>query len=82
MRKLEINDPAGSEAVHAAIKQTLAATTFRFEPDWARTITGDEEGVYGWVALNYQQVGLRTHVKPLIGPFTTGELDSRARHGH
>ena len=54
LRKLEINDPAGSEAVHTAIRQTLASSTFRFESDWARTITGDEEGIYGWVARNYQ----------------------------
>jgi hypothetical protein len=26
----------------------------RFESEWARTITGIEEGTYGWVALNYK----------------------------
>lgn len=31
----------------------LAFGDVRFEPQWAKTITGLEEGVYGWVAINY-----------------------------
>ncbi len=27
----------------------------RFQPTWARIISGVQEGVYGWVALNYQE---------------------------
>jgi GDA1/CD39 (nucleoside phosphatase) family len=25
----------------------------RFEPDWARVVSGVDEGVFGWIALNY-----------------------------
>lgn len=30
----------------------------RFEPSWARVMSGSEEGVYGWIALNYLHGGL------------------------
>ena len=33
----------------------------RFEPSWARVISGDDEGAFGWLALNYQQGRLRPH---------------------
>ena len=37
-----------------AIKRPLSfVTSFRFEPDWARVISGVDEGIYGWMALNY-----------------------------
>lgn len=35
----------------------LAHSAFRFERAWARVLGGEDEGVYGWVALNYLQVG-------------------------
>lgn len=25
----------------------------RFRPAWARIISGEQEGIYGWIALNY-----------------------------
>lgn len=33
----------------------------RFESGWARVISGDDEGAFGWLALNYQQGRLQTH---------------------
>lgn len=41
----------------ACLHVAAAKSGFRFQPQWARTITGAEEGMYGWVALNYLQVG-------------------------
>ena len=35
----------------------------RFEPSWAKVISGIEEGVYGWIALNY----LTGHLVPNAG---------------
>lgn len=31
----------------------LGASPFRFDPSWVRIISGADEGVYGWIALNY-----------------------------
>lgn len=30
----------------------------RFRPEWARVVSGEDEGVYGWIALNYQTAHL------------------------
>lgn len=48
----------------------LAASPFRFKPGWARTITGADEGVHGWIALNYVTGHLAPH--PLTAPKSTG----------
>jgi hypothetical protein len=37
----------------AEARRLLGRSGFRFEPGWARVLTGPEEAVYGWVALNY-----------------------------
>ena len=37
----------------ACVRAALAASPFRFErSQWARAITGEDEAVYGWLALN------------------------------
>lgn len=35
----------------------------RFHDSWARVITGTQEGIYGWLALNYQQQLLQQQVQ-------------------
>jgi len=35
------------------VREFLAQTGFRFEPQWAQIISGEEEGVYGWLTVNY-----------------------------
>ena len=32
----------------------VTTSNLRFEPGWARIISGSDEGAYGWVAMNYQ----------------------------
>ena len=54
----------------AACPLTAQAPARRFEPGWARTITGADEGVYGWIALNYMTGHLAPH--PLTAPKSTG----------
>ncbi len=38
----------------------------------AKTITGKEEGIYGWIAVNYELGTLATDDKPLVGVMDTG----------
>ena len=39
----------------------LHQSPFRFHPAWSRIISGIDEGVYGWVALNYLKGMLLSH---------------------
>lgn len=50
---------AQQEALLAGCRRVLAASRFRFEDPWVRTISGVDEGVFGWVALNYLSGALR-----------------------
>lgn len=36
----------------------------RFEPDWARVVSGVDEGVFGWIALNYATGHLAVNPAP------------------
>ena len=38
----------------ASVRSIIAASPFLFEPSWARVISGEEEGVFGWISANYQ----------------------------
>mmetsp|Transcript_11204 Transcript_11204/g.20289 ORF Transcript_11204/g.20289 Transcript_11204/m.20289 type:complete len:1143 (-) Transcript_11204:194-3622(-) len=52
VRKLPLED---QNNLLKEIRATLSQSGFKFEPGWARTIDGEEEGLFGWVALNYRQ---------------------------
>ncbi|KAK9840645.1 hypothetical protein WJX81_006647 [Elliptochloris bilobata] len=46
--------PAERQAVVLAdVRRALHGSHFRFEDAWARVISGADEGVFGWIALNY-----------------------------
>lgn len=38
--------------MYALIRNILSASPFLFRREWAKTIAGEEEGVYGWDAVN------------------------------
>jgi len=53
MRQLATNQ---REAVISEIRKALSNKTFcpfYFEHDYARVISGEEEGIYGWTAINF-----------------------------
>jgi len=42
------------EQIIAAVRRALAASGFRFDKDdWAKVISGEDEGIYGWVTTSY-----------------------------
>ena len=41
-----------AENLYAVVRRYLATTPFVFSPSWATTLSGDEEGTYGWDAIN------------------------------
>lgn len=45
-------------AAMSDVRSILSAGPFLFKPSWARTISGEEEGVAGWIAVNYQEGSL------------------------
>ncbi|XP_064419005.1 ectonucleoside triphosphate diphosphohydrolase 1 isoform X2 [Latimeria chalumnae] len=51
MRLLRLESPTASDAVLNAVKKFLQTYPFSFSG--ARIITGQEEGAYGWITINY-----------------------------
>ena len=45
------------ESLLKSVRATLKKTSFNFtlEEEWARAISGEEEGVYGWITANYMK---------------------------
>ena len=37
----------------AAVRNSLSKSGFKFEPEFARTISGEEEAVFGWAGVNF-----------------------------
>lgn len=50
MRKL---DSASEAEIMANIRSLLHSSGFLFRDHWARTLSGEEEGAYGWLVANY-----------------------------
>lgn len=60
------------------VKQVLSTSGFRFEADWAQIINGQEEGAFGWFALNYLKGRLKAPVA--ISPAPSSGTDSAAKN--
>jgi len=56
----------------SAIRTALAASPFDFQPTWARTISGEEEGSFGWLAVNQLLNTISDSSQPLIGALDLG----------
>ncbi|BDA48267.1 probable ectonucleoside triphosphate diphosphohydrolase 5 at N-terminal half [Coccomyxa sp. Obi] len=54
----------GRAALLDDVRAALSRCNFRFEASYAKVISGEEEGVYGWIAVNY----LNGHLAPSALP--------------
>ena len=46
-------NPAAASSILASVRKTLKNSPFMFEDDYARIISGEEEGLSSWVTVNY-----------------------------
>ena len=72
LRRLEEDE---QERVLGACREVLERSPFRFENSYARVIDGNDEGIYGWAALNAAEGRL------LVGGPPRGGSRSRATIG-
>lgn len=42
-----------ADAILESCRAVLATSPFQFKPEWASVLSGNHEGLYGWVAANY-----------------------------
>eukprot|EP00899_Mesostigma_viride_P010973 jgi/Mesvir1/19878/Mv13164-RA.1 len=68
MRRLPLEQ---AESVLNMARSILHRSPFQFLPEYARTISGKAEAVYGWLSLNYVKMQLQHHHEWL----TLGALD-------
>lgn len=60
----------------------------RFQPEWARVVSGVDEGVFGWIALNYATGHLAVNPALAVEAAATGPpadgklLDGPGQHAH
>jgi len=61
MRKVQDEHPRETERCMEIVRDTIQASEFMFQRDWAQIITGIDEGLYGWVTSNYLNGWLQNH---------------------
>ena len=61
MRKVREEHPQETEQCMELVRDTIAASEFMFQRDWAQIISGIQEGLYGWVTANYLNQYLSGH---------------------
>lgn len=66
MRRVKLNGIRGPLQLQREFQMQFiqCIATHRFQPGWARVISGSDEGVFGWIALNYQTAHLS--VNPIL----------------
>jgi len=53
LRKVFAVDPEATNQIMSSVRMKLRHSGFKFKDSWARIIQGTEEGVFGWVTVNY-----------------------------
>jgi len=61
MRKVQVDHPSETEQCMEIVRDTIQASEFLFQRDWAQIITGIDEGLFGWVTANYLNQYLSGH---------------------
>eukprot|EP00956_Cyclotella_meneghiniana_P032550 scaffold90081_cov79-Cyclotella_meneghiniana.AAC.2 len=56
---MRILDPDTEASIMSEVRSLLHTSGFIFRDEWARTISGEEEGAYGWLVANYLKNGAR-----------------------
>ena len=46
-------DSSVANKIISSVRQTLRSSRFMFEDNYARIISGEEEGISSWVTVNY-----------------------------
>lgn len=54
---MRILDPITEGSIMSEIRSLLHTSGFMFRDEWARTISGEEEGAFGWLVANYLMNG-------------------------
>ena len=44
----------GQDALMRHVRHVLSSTNFKFQEEWAKIITGEDEGIFSWVSSNYK----------------------------
>ncbi len=73
-----IRNLAARDAIMTDVRNFLSNpqnSPFFFKPTQARVISGEEEGVFGWLAVNYLNGRLEAAPQGLHAPVTVGALD-------
>lgn len=79
MRLLSLQNKDASEKVLSAIQSTLQSYPFSYKG--SRILSGQEEGAYGWITINYLMGNFKESIWPSFlprifsSPGTTGALD-------
>ncbi|XP_020626945.1 ectonucleoside triphosphate diphosphohydrolase 8-like [Orbicella faveolata] len=59
MRLLKETNATAADRILASVRQTLASSPFMFKDEFARIISGEEEGLSSWVTVNYLNGALK-----------------------
>jgi Golgi nucleoside diphosphatase len=54
---MRILDPATEASIMSQVRSLLHSSGFMFRNEWARTISGEEEGAFGWLVANHLKNG-------------------------
>mmetsp|Transcript_10766 Transcript_10766/g.12414 ORF Transcript_10766/g.12414 Transcript_10766/m.12414 type:complete len:513 (-) Transcript_10766:609-2147(-) len=64
--------PDDAHLIMSNVRRELKRSIFRFENEWARVLSGEEEGVFGWITVNYLLKRLNVDSSGTVGTIDLG----------